>query len=50
MLVSDDLAMQALAGTPAERAAAALAAGCDIALYCAGDLAPTAELLRPRRR
>jgi beta-N-acetylhexosaminidase len=45
VIVSDDLAMQALTGTPAERAAAALAAGCDVALYCAGDLAPTAELL-----
>ena len=45
VIVSDDLAMQALSGTPAERAAAALAAGCDIALYCAGDFAPTAELL-----
>lgn len=37
LLVSDDLAMQALSGSPAERAAAALAAGCDIALYCPGD-------------
>jgi beta-N-acetylhexosaminidase len=45
VLVSDDLAMGALSGTPAERAAAALAAGCDIALYCAGDFGPTAELL-----
>ena len=40
--MTDDLAMQALSGTPAERATAALAAGCDVALYCAGDLAPTA--------
>ncbi len=45
MVVSDDLAMQALSGTPAQRATAALAAGCDVALYCAGDLAPTAALL-----
>jgi len=37
-LISDDLAMQALRGTPAERALAALAAGCDIALYCPGDM------------
>jgi len=37
LLASDDLAMEALSGTPAERAAAALAAGCDIALYCPGD-------------
>ena len=39
MLVSDDLAMQALAGTPAERALGALAAGCDVALYCSGEIA-----------
>ena len=45
VVVSDDLAMQALSGTPAQRAAAALAAGCDVALYCAGDLAATEELL-----
>lgn len=45
MVVSDDLAMRALSGTPAQRATAALAAGCDVALYCAGDLALTAELL-----
>ncbi len=37
ILVSDDLAMGAISGTPAERAARALAAGCDIALYCPGD-------------
>jgi beta-N-acetylhexosaminidase len=38
-LVSDDLAMGALSGaTPAERALAALEAGCDIALYCPGDM------------
>ena len=37
ILVSDDLAMGALSGTPAERATRALAAGCDIALYCPGD-------------
>ena len=45
VLVTDDLAMQALTGSPAERAAAALAAGCDIALYCSGELAPTEALL-----
>jgi beta-N-acetylhexosaminidase len=45
VVVTDDLAMHALSGTPAERAAAALAAGCDVALYCAGDLPATAELL-----
>jgi beta-N-acetylhexosaminidase len=46
VLVTDDLAMHALTGTPAQRAVAALAAGCDIALYCTGELAPTVELLR----
>jgi beta-N-acetylhexosaminidase len=45
VVVSDDLAMQALSGSPAERAVAALAAGCDIALYCAGEQPPTADLL-----
>lgn len=38
LLLSDDLAMQALAGTPGERAKRALDAGCDIALHCTGDL------------
>jgi beta-N-acetylhexosaminidase len=37
MLVSDDLAMRALRDAPAENARAALAAGCDLALYCPGD-------------
>ena len=45
LLVSDDLAMQALDGAPAARATAALAAGCDIALYCPGDMAATREVL-----
>lgn len=39
LLLTDDLNMQALAGTLAERAARSLAAGCDIALHCKGDLA-----------
>jgi len=45
VLVSDDLAMEALSGTPAERALAALAAGCDVALYCSGAFEPTRDLL-----
>ncbi len=45
LLVSDDLAMQALAGAPAARALAALAAGCDVALYCPGDAAGNAAVL-----
>ena len=39
LLLTDDLNMQALSGTLAGRAAASLAAGCDIALHCKGDLA-----------
>lgn len=46
VLVSDDLAMQALDGDPASRAAACLAAGCDVALYCPGDAEGTAAVLR----
>lgn len=45
VLVTDDLAMQALTGSPAERVLAALDAGCDIALYCSGELATTTALL-----
>jgi beta-N-acetylhexosaminidase len=41
LLVTDDLNMQALSGTVAERAAKAIAAGCDIALHCKD---PVAEL------
>jgi beta-N-acetylhexosaminidase len=45
VLVSDDLAMQALRGSPAERALAALAAGCDIALHCSGRIGDTRDIL-----
>jgi beta-N-acetylhexosaminidase len=45
VLVTDDLAMKALAGEPADLAIQALAAGCDLALYCSGAYAPTAALL-----
>jgi beta-N-acetylhexosaminidase len=45
LLASDDLAMHALTGRPAERALGALVAGCDIALYCPGDAAGNAEVL-----
>lgn len=38
ILVSDDLAMGAMTGDPASRARDALAAGCDLALFCSGDL------------
>jgi beta-N-acetylhexosaminidase len=45
VVVTDDLAMKALSGTPADLARQALAAGCDIALFCNGEPAPTAALL-----
>jgi beta-N-acetylhexosaminidase len=38
LLMSDDLSMNALSGSLRERAAAALAAGCDVALHCNGKL------------
>ena len=44
LLLSDDLAMGALSGPPGERARAAIAAGCDIALYCSGSLAEGEEV------
>ncbi len=45
VLTTDDLAMQALTGSPGERAARALAAGCDVALHCSGVLADSADVL-----
>jgi beta-N-acetylhexosaminidase len=45
VLVTDDLAMKALSGTPADLAARALAAGCDVALYCPGDFEGTRDVL-----
>lgn len=39
LLMTDDLNMQALSGTLAERTARSMAAGVDIALHCKGDLA-----------
>jgi beta-N-acetylhexosaminidase len=36
LLLSDDLSMEALSGDLGERAAAALRAGCDVALHCNG--------------
>lgn len=44
LLFSDDLSMQALDGTIPGRAVAALAAGCDIALHCNGDLSEMTAL------
>jgi beta-N-acetylhexosaminidase len=38
LLMTDDLSMNALSGGLGERAAAAIAAGCDIALHCNGHM------------
>jgi len=39
LLMTDDLGMHALSGDFGARAAGAVAAGCDIALHCSGDMA-----------
>lgn len=39
LLITDDLNMQALAGSLGQRAARSIASGCDIALHCKGDMA-----------
>jgi len=44
LLMSDDLSMGALRGSAGERARACLAAGCDIALHCNGDLGEMREV------
>ena len=44
LLMTDDLNMQALDGTLAQRTARSIAAGCDIALHCKGDLAEMQEV------
>ncbi|SKA10897.1 glycoside hydrolase family 3 N-terminal domain-containing protein [Consotaella salsifontis] len=38
LLMSDDLSMKALAGDIGDLAGAAIAAGCDVALHCNGDM------------
>ena len=38
LIMTDDLNMQALSGSVEERAARAIAAGCDLALHCKGSL------------
>ncbi len=45
LLLTDDLSMQALSGTIGERAGAAIAAGCDIALHCNGERAEMADVV-----
>ncbi|MBV9882658.1 MAG: beta-N-acetylhexosaminidase [Sphingomonadaceae bacterium] len=43
LLMSDDLGMQALAGSLAERARGAIVAGCDVVLHCSGVLAESVQ-------
>lgn len=45
LLMTDDLGMEALGGTLADRGAKALAAGCDVLLHCSGFLKDPAEIL-----
>jgi len=45
LLLSDDLSMEALAGPIETRALASLAAGCDLALHCNGELEEMAAVL-----
>jgi beta-N-acetylhexosaminidase len=44
LLMSDDISMQALAGSLGERSRASLAAGCDVVLHCNGSLAQRIEV------
>jgi beta-N-acetylhexosaminidase len=44
LLLSDDLSMQALGGSLGDRAAGALAAGCDVALHCNGRMTEMVEI------
>lgn len=37
LIMTDDVSMEALSGTISDRAAASIAAGCDIVLHCNGD-------------
>jgi beta-N-acetylhexosaminidase len=46
LLMSDDVSMNALAGSIAERTQALFAAGCDIALHCNGKLDEMREVAR----
>jgi beta-N-acetylhexosaminidase len=43
LLMTDDLSMRALSGSFAGRAAAAIAAGCDIVLHCNGEIGEMRE-------
>lgn len=49
-LISDDLSMKALSGSFADRARAALDAGCDVVLHCNGDQTEMQAVLSGTRR
>ena len=44
LLLTDDLSMKALSGTMRSKASDAIAAGCDIALHCNGDLSEAQDV------
>jgi len=44
LLMTDDVSMSALEGGLAERSARSIAAGCDVALHCNGDMAEMREV------
>jgi beta-N-acetylhexosaminidase len=44
LLMSDDLGMHALSGSFADRGRGVVAAGCDLALHCSGDMAEMVDL------
>lgn len=46
LLMSDDLGMKALSGDFADRTRQVLAAGCDLALHCSGDMPEMASVAR----
>ena len=45
LLMTDDLSMNALGGSMAERTRASLAAGCDVILHCNGEMAEMEEVV-----
>lgn len=50
LLTTDDITMQALPGTHAQRTAAAIAAGCDVVMHCNGDVAAMAPVVEAAGR
>jgi beta-N-acetylhexosaminidase len=50
VLISDDLSMNALTGSLAQRTRASFLAGCDIALHCNGEMAEMLEVAGETRQ